>query len=110
MHPTGKSFPREPSGDVAVKSDSALPSPAGGPEESGSQFRETADLTPEPPDGPSTKKDVPAPPAAFGRYRVRNALGAGGFGAVYLCQDTQLDRPVAVKVLRGGADVSQTGA
>ena len=110
MHPTGKSFPREPSGDVAVKSDSALPSPAVGLEESGSESDQTMDLTPGPPAGPSTKRDVPAPPAAFGRYRVRNALGAGGFGAVYLCQDTQLDRPVAVKVLRGGPEVSQTGA
>jgi serine/threonine protein kinase/predicted ATPase len=50
--------------------------------------------------------DVAAPPAAFGRYRVKSTLGAGGFGAVYACQDTQLDRTVAVKVLRGGADVS----
>jgi serine/threonine protein kinase/predicted ATPase len=67
------------------------------------------DLTPGTPDGPSTKKDVPGPPAAFGRYEVRNSLGVGGFGAVYLCHDTQLNRPVAVKVLRGGPDVSQTG-
>ena len=110
MHPTGKSFPGESSGDVAVKSDSALPSPAAGLEESASASNQTMDLTPGPPDGPSTKKDVPAPPAAFGRYRVRHALGDGGFGTVYLCQDTQLDRPVAVKVIRGGPEVSQTGA
>src|SRR5215467_9501480 len=44
-----------------------------------------------------------APPAAFGRYQVRGALGAGGFGAVYLGHDTQLDRPVAIKVLRAEA-------
>jgi predicted ATPase len=42
---------------------------------------------------------------AFGRHRVRSALGAGGFGTVYLGDDTQLDRPAAIKVLRGGADV-----
>jgi class 3 adenylate cyclase/tetratricopeptide (TPR) repeat protein len=45
---------------------------------------------------------VPAPPAAFGRYQVRRALGSGGFGDVYLGHDTQLDRPVAIKVLRIG--------
>src|SRR5262245_7938668 len=44
---------------------------------------------------------VPAPPAAFGRYQVRHTLGAGGFGTVDLGHDTQLDRPVAIKVRRG---------
>jgi predicted ATPase len=52
-------------------------------------------------------RSVPAPPAAFGRYQVRRTLGAGGFGAVYLCHDTQLDRPVAIKVLRAGASPAQ---
>jgi class 3 adenylate cyclase/predicted ATPase len=41
----------------------------------------------------------PVPPAAFGRYEVRRPLGVGGFGAVYLAHDAQLDRPVAIKVL-----------
>jgi class 3 adenylate cyclase/tetratricopeptide (TPR) repeat protein len=31
---------------------------------------------------------------------VRRTLGSGGFGDVYLGHDTQLDRPVAIKVLR----------
>ena len=45
---------------------------------------------------------APPPPAAFGRYAVRKRLGEGAFGAVYLGHDTQLDRPVAIKVFRGG--------
>ncbi len=42
---------------------------------------------------------------SFGRYEVRQTLGTGGFGTVYLGHDTQLDRPVAIKVLHGGPRV-----
>jgi hypothetical protein len=60
---------------------------------------------------------VPAPAAAlppnaerlpsFGRYEARSVLGAGGFGMVYLGYDPQLARDVAIKVLRGGAELSR---
>jgi serine/threonine protein kinase/predicted ATPase len=49
-------------------------------------------------------------PEAFGRYQVRGVLGSGGFGSVYLCHDTQLDRPVALKVHRGDRDLAPAEA
>jgi serine/threonine-protein kinase len=36
---------------------------------------------------------------AAGRYRVQRTLGQGGMAAVYLAQDSELERPVAIKVL-----------
>ena len=112
MQPTGKPFSRDSSGDVAVQSDSALPGPAVGAEESGNEPDQTICF------GARARLrgrrwrllHAPAPPAAFGRYRVQSALGVGGYGAVYLGRDTQLDRSVAIKVLRRGSEVSQAEA
>ena len=46
-------------------------------------------------------KDLSAlkPGTRFGHYEIQKQLGLGGFGRVYLAQDTVLQRPVAIKVL-----------
>jgi serine/threonine protein kinase/WD40 repeat protein len=53
------------------------------------------------PAGPS-----PELPPQFGRYVVQKLLGRGAMGAVYLAQDTQLSRSVALKVPHFNADDS----
>jgi serine/threonine-protein kinase len=42
---------------------------------------------------------VSAPVVSAGRYRLERPLGHGGMATVYLARDTELDRPVAVKLL-----------
>src|SRR6059058_4395168 len=40
-----------------------------------------------------------APGTKLGRYEIRSKIGEGGMGEVYLAEDTQLHRKVALKIL-----------
>jgi serine/threonine-protein kinase len=52
-------------------------------------------------------KNAAALSGTFGRYEIVRLLGRGGMGAVYLARQTDLDRPVVIKVIldpRGEAE------
>jgi len=57
-------------------------------------------LAPTLPVGSGTRDPELPPGARFGRYVVLDLLGAGGMGVVYSAHDPDLNRKVALKVLR----------
>lgn len=66
------------------------------PSKAGSQVKPPA---PKPaPTSTPTPSPTPASTTTIGRFEVRQRLGAGAFGTVYLAYDPQLQRDVAVKV------------
>ena len=50
---------------------------------------------------PQDTADLP-PPTQIGEFRILSVLGRGGMGVVYEAEQTNPERRVALKVLRGG--------
>jgi len=61
------------------------------------------------PAGSSSARPAEITPAQIGRYRIEALLGAGASGVVYRAFDPQLERAVALKVLRAELHGSSPG-
>ncbi|REJ89913.1 MAG: serine/threonine protein kinase [Planctomycetota bacterium] len=51
---------------------------------------------------------IRTPPESLGRYQLQHVIGRGAFGEVWLATDPELDRPVAVKLLRSDRSLPES--
>jgi serine/threonine-protein kinase len=65
-------------------------------------------LTMDEADEADARGDIREPPAVWGRLSVAERLASGAFGDLYRAHDTQLDRDVALKLLRARAEGTAT--
>jgi predicted Ser/Thr protein kinase len=77
----------------------------------GGPLQPAAAQEPEPAPPPPPPATPPAPPLhRLGKYSILGTLGRGGMGEVYEALDAQLNRKVALKVIRGELDGVRPGS
>ncbi len=88
----------------AVEMRAALDVAIGAPADAAQLGRWLASLPPTPTkvtaDNPATKKYGITAPTKLGRYAVLDKIAEGGMGVVYAAYDPELDRKIALKLLR----------